>query len=193
MFTLLSDINQSVAAPMNSIDRNQPERNHENLHGAEAIEKMKSIVDEAKSCFFCTAETFAQGGNARPMAVQDVDDDGNLWFLSADDSRKNDDLAADASVKLYFQGSAHSDFLELSGVANVSRDEGKIKELWKPIHKTWFTEGQDDPRITVIKVTPTDGYYWDTKHGNVVAGIKMLIGAATGKTLDDSISGKLEI
>jgi general stress protein 26 len=94
---------------------------------------------------------------------------------------------------LYFQGSAHSDFLELSGVANVSRDESKIKELWKPIHKTWFTEGQEDPRITVIKVTPTDGYYWDTKHGNVVAGIKMLIGAATGKTLDDSISGKLQI
>ena len=28
-----------------------------------------------------------------------------------------------------------------------------------------------DPRITVIKVTPSDGYYWDTKHGNAVAGI----------------------
>jgi general stress protein 26 len=178
---------------MNSIDRNQPERNRENLHGVQAIEKMKAIVDEAKSCFFCTAETSGNSSNARPMAVQDVDDDGNLWFLSADDTQKNEELAVDASVKLYFQGSAHSDFLELSGVATVSRDESKIKELWKPIHKTWFTEGQDDPRITVIKVTPTDGYYWDTKHGNVVAGIKMLIGAATGKTLDDSISGKLQI
>ena len=59
--------------------------------------------------------------------------------------------------------------------------------------KTWFTERVDDPRITVIKVTPSEGYYWDTKHGNAVAGIKMLIGAATGKTLDDSIEGKLDV
>ena len=50
---------------------------------------------------------------------------------------------------------------------------------------------EHDPRITVIRVTPTDGYYWDTKHGNAVAGVKMLIGAAIGKTLDDSIEGEL--
>jgi len=94
---------------------------------------------------------------------------------------------------LYFQGSAHSDFLMLSGSATISRDKAKIKELWEPIVKTWFTEGVDDPRITVIKVTPSDGYYWDTKHGMAVAGVKMLIGAAIGKTLDDSIEGKLQI
>ena len=57
--------------------------------------------------------------------------------------------------------------------------------------KTWFTEGIDDPRITVIRFAPEGGYYWDNKHGNAVAGIKMLIGAAIGKTLDDSIEGRL--
>lgn len=50
-----------------------------------------------------------------------------------------------------------------------------------------------DPRITVIEVTPTAGYYWDNKHGNVVAGAKMLVGAALGKTLDDSIEGRLDV
>ena len=68
-----------------------------------------------------------------------------------------------------------------------------IKELWEPILKTWFTEGIDDPRITAIRVTPTDGYYWDTKHGNAVAGVKMMIGAMIGKTLDDSIEGTLRV
>jgi len=34
---------------------------------------------------------------------------------------------------------------------------------------------------------------WDNKHGNTVAGVKMLIGAALGKTLDDSIEGKLDV
>jgi general stress protein 26 len=96
-------------------------------------------------------------------------------------------------VRLYFQGSPHSDFLHLSGRATVSTDRAKIEELWEPLLKTWFTGGADDPRITVIKVTPTHGYYWDTKHGNTVAYVKMLIGAAVGTTLDDSIEGTLRV
>lgn len=178
---------------MDSINRNQLEKNHQNLNGAPAIKKIQDLVEKADTCFFCTAVPTGESSGARPMSVQQVDADGNLWFLSADDSHKNLELVEDPTVKLFFQGSAHSDFMELNGVANVSRDKSKIRELWNPVIKTWFTEGEDDPRITVIKVTPIDGYYWDTKHGNTVAGIKMLIGAALGKTLDDSIEGKLDV
>lgn len=177
---------------MDSINQNQPEQNRSDLNGAKAIEKMKELVKKAETCFFCTAVTSRDSIGTRPMSVQEVDDQGNLWFLSADDSHKNEELARDPSVRLYFQGSAHSDFLTLSGRASVSRDKVKIKELWEPIVKTWFTEGVDDPRITVIKVTPTEGHYWDTKHGTAIAGAKMLVGAAIGKTLDDSIEGRLE-
>jgi general stress protein 26 len=102
-------------------------------------------------------------------------------------------LELDDAVDLYFQGSAHSDFLHLAGVGEVSDDKAKIKELWEPILKTWFTEGENDPRISVIKFVPHSGYYWDNKHGNVVAGAKMLAGAIMGKTLDDSIEGSLRI
>ncbi|MEP6684611.1 MAG: pyridoxamine 5'-phosphate oxidase family protein, partial [Parafilimonas sp.] len=90
-------------------------------------------------------------------------------------------------------GSAHSDFLSITGKAEISKDKNKIDELWDGIMKAWFTEGKDDPRITVIKVTPESGYYWDTKHGQAVALVKTLIGAATGQTLDDSIEGKIKI
>ena len=178
---------------MDSINRNQPEKNHQDLRSADALEQLKTIVKKAENCFFCTAVASGPSGGVRPMNVRKVDEQGNLWFLSARDSHKNAELARDPSVRLYFQGSAHSDFLYLNGRATVSTDKAKIRELWEPILKTWFTEGVDDPRITVIKVTPTDGYYWDTKHGNAVAGVKMLIGAAIGKTLDDSIEGRLSV
>jgi general stress protein 26 len=178
---------------MNSIDRNQPEENHLDLFGSVAIRKIKELVDKSPTCFFCTAEAKDGPHGARPMIVQQADSAGNLWFLSADDSHKNLELAADPSVRLYFQGSTHTDFLLINGIATVSRDKGKIEELWNPIVKTWFTGGMDDPRITVIRVTPTEGYYWDTKHGSAVAGIKMLIGAALGTTLDDSIEGSLSV
>ena len=178
---------------MDSINRNQTEENRADLSGQDAIEQIKTLVKQAQTCFFCTAASTGGSSGARPMSVQQVDDAGNLWFLSADDSHKNAELALDPSVKLYFQGSAHSDFLQLNGHATISRDKAKIKELWEFIVKTWFTEGVDDPRITVIKVAPSEGYYWDTKHGNAVAGIKMLIGATIGKTMDNSIEGTLRV
>ncbi len=176
---------------MDSINQNQTEKNHQDLQSQEAVEKIKDIVKEAETCFFCTLLDEGSHSATRPMSVQEVDDAGNLWFLSSDDSNKNQQLQTDAAVKLYFQGSPHSGFLQLDGVATISRDKARIKELWKPILKTWFTEGEDDSRITVIKVTPSSGYYWDNKHGNAVAGVKMLIGAAIGKTLDDSIEGRV--
>lgn len=178
---------------MDSINKNQPENNLEDLRDQAAVAKIKELVAQAKSCFFCTAVATGGSHAARPMAVQEVDEAGHLWFLSASDSHKNLELDADPAVTLYFQGGPHSDFLTLSGRAVVSRDRQRIEELWQPVMKTWFTEGKDDPRITVIEVIPADGYYWDTKHGMAVAGIKMLIGAATGRTLDDSVEGRLAV
>ncbi len=176
---------------MDSINQNQPEQNHADLSGAAAAAKIKDLAGRAESCFFCTEAATHGSSHSRPMAVQQVDEQGTLWFLSSADSHKNEEVALDPVVHLYFQASAHSGFLTLTGTVNTSRDRAKIEELWKPIMKTWFTEGIDDPRITVLRVTRTEGYYWDTKHGRAVAGLKMLVGAAIGKTLDDSIEGQL--
>lgn len=178
---------------MDSINRNQPEDNRDDLNGPKAVKKIRELVKEAQTCFFCTAVPSGESSASRPMNVRDVDDDGTLWFLSANDSHKNLEVGIDPSVRLYFQGSPHSEFLMLTGHATILVDKAKLKELWSPVLKTWFTEGFDDPRITIIKVTPTDGYYWDNKHGNAIAGVKMLIGAAIGKTLDDSIEGTIEV
>ncbi len=176
---------------MDSINQNQPEENRRDLRGAEAVEKLKELVGKAETCFFCTAVETSRSSSARPMSVQQVDGKGNLWFLSADDSHKNAEIQSVPAVQLFFQGSKHSDFLTVIGHASISRDKAKIEELWEPIVKTWFTGGVDDARITVIKVAPVNGYYWDTKHGIAVAGVKMMVGAALGKTLDDSIEGTL--
>lgn len=178
---------------MDSINKQQIEDNRDDLGAQPARSKMKELIENAKSCFFCTNNGIGPSDGVRPMSVQKVDEAGNIWFLSATDSHKNEEIAVDPAVKLFFQGSAHSDFLFVMGNATISTDKKKIDELWEPVLKTWFTEGKDDPRISVIQVVPEDGYYWDTKHGNAVAGIKMLIGAAIGKTMDDSIEGTLSL
>ncbi|RYF85398.1 MAG: general stress protein, partial [Chitinophagaceae bacterium] len=166
---------------------------HEDLLGQEAVEKIKELADKASTCFFCTNIQSNRSFSTRPMHVQQIDDAGNLWFLSANDSKHDQELAQDPSIQLLFQGSSYSDFLSLYGRATLSADKAKIEELWNPMLKTWFTEGKDDPRISVIKVTPSEGYYWDTKNNMAVGFIKRLVGAAIGKTLDDSIEGNITV
>ena len=178
---------------MDSINQQQPEKNHEDLIGAEAGEKIKELAEKNNTCYFCTKITSGEPLRTRPMSAQKVGKDGSFWFLSSDDSHKNADIQADNRVQLLFQGSAHSDFLSVYGVATISKDKNLIKELWEPILKTWFTEGEDDPRITVIKVETREAYYWDNKHGDAVAFVKMAAGAIMGKTLDDSIEGNLTV
>lgn len=178
---------------MDSINKQQIEDNRDDLTGTEAGKKIKELVEKSNTCYFCTKITTGEPLRTRPMAVQKVDEAGNLWFLSADDSHKNADIQVDNRVQLLFQGSTHSDFLSIYGVATISKDKQLIDELWEPLLRTWFTEGKDDPRITVIQVDTQEAYYWDNKHGDAVAFVKMAAGALIGKTLDDSVEGTLTV
>ena len=170
---------------MNSIDKNQAEKNYQDLNNDDSINKIINLAQD-QTCFLCTSK----GG--RPMTVQKVDKEGSIWFLSSNDSNQNKEIGENSVINLYFQGSKHSDFMHLYGTAQILEDKSIIKELWNPIFKTWFTEGENDPRISIIKFTTDNGHYWDTKHGNFIAGIKIIIGASIGITLDDSIQGKLK-
>ncbi|MCA1854812.1 pyridoxamine 5'-phosphate oxidase family protein [Massilia oculi] len=176
---------------MDSINRNQAEQNRLDLSGPQAVQRLREMAKDADSCFFVTDGGLGPNRGVRPMSVREVDDAGHLWFLSANDSHKNAEIAAQSGVKLYFQQGAHSGFLEVDGHAEIVTDRRRIRELWNFMLKTWFTEGEDDPRITAIRVIPRHGYYWDNKHGDAVAGAKVVVGAVLGKTLDDSIEGTL--
>lgn len=164
-----------------------------NVSNNEAVEKIKQLIEKAQTCLFCTKIETGKSFSTRPMSAQKVDDAGNIWFLSDKDSTKNMEVKDDDHVQLLFSGSSHSDFLSVYGKASVLYDKAKIKELWEPIVKTWFQEGVDDPHISVIKVAPEEGYYWDTKHGKLVALAKMVTSMVTGKTMDDGVEGKIKV
>ena len=101
--------------------------------------------------------------------------------------------ALDARVQLFFLNTSKYEFLSLYGMATVTRDRQKIDELWTDIAKAWFPEGKDDPRVTVIKVTPEDGFYWDTKDGKLVSMVKILASAVAGKTFTEGVEGTIAV
>jgi len=176
---------------MESSNKQQTEDNFKDMIGDEAIEKIKLLAGKGGSCFFCTNIKIGKSFSTRPMAPELIDDNGSFWFLSANDSYKNKELHEDSTAQLLFQGSEYSDFMTLYGNVNISTNKNKIDELWKPIMKTWFTEGKDDSRITVLEFVPSEGYYWDTKNNMLVGMDKRAYGAIVGETYDDSIEGTI--
>lgn len=160
-----------------------------NLGQQEALKEIQSLAKEIDTCMFCTYRSGKL--KSRPMSVREVDEEGNIWFLSDRNSDKNAELKTDSSVELLFSG-GHEKYLALHGIAEISYDKAKIKELWNPIAKVWFTDGAEDTAISVIKVKYDDGYYWNTKHGHMVSLLKMAKSLVTGTTGDDGIEGSLK-
>ncbi len=159
-----------------------------NLSPQESIAKFKELVDHESTCHFVTRLTEIPF-TTRPMGVRKVCDQGNFWFLSGAESNKNQEIQHDSRVQLLFGNSSNYEYLTIFGHATVTRDRQKIDELWTDIAKSWFPGGKDDPSVTVIKVTPESGFYWDTKDGKLVSMVKFMVSAITGKTVEEGVQG----
>lgn len=161
-----------------------------NLMGKEACEKIKELSEKANICLFTTNLTSLPLA-ARPMSCIKVDDDGNLWFFSSKTSEQNHHIEKDQRVQLFFSNIGTSEYLSLYGSAEISTNKEKIEELWSPIVKAWFSEGKKDPDLTLIRVRPETGFYWDTKTNKAVQMLKIAVGAIIGKPLDDGLQGQV--
>lgn len=162
------------------------------LSGQQALDKMKELVKEIDFCMFCT-QVDQLPFSTRPMSTREVDEQGNIWFFSKADSNKNLELAQDDKVQLLYAKPGNSEFLSVFGQADVIKDRKKAEELWSFWAKTWFSEGADDPQLTIIRVRPEEAYYWDTKHNRMVSLLKIVAGAVTGKESDDGVEGKINL
>lgn len=161
-------------------------------HSKEAIEKIKDIANDTNIGMLCT-NLSDMPISACPMATQEVDEQGNIWFLSSKNSNHNQDIEKDNRVQLFYSNVGNYSFLSLYGTAEVLYDRKTIEAIWKPDAKIWFQKGVDDPNITAVRFQPEEGYYWDTKSNKMIAFLKMAASLVTGKTMDDGIEGKLNI
>src|SRR6186713_141165 len=153
------------------------------LQQAAAIEKLKELAEGIDICLFGSGSEDADGSSFRPMSTKLVDDEGIIYFLSDRNSEKNGEIQKDPRVKLFYADPRKSSYLIITGEAEISEDREKIAELWSSLDKNWFKEGNDDPAISIIKVYPDNAHYWDTEGSRMVNFVKMIAGAATGRTL----------
>lgn len=163
-----------------------------NLVNTKAIEKIKELAD-GKMCLLCT---FKPDGSisSRPMSTAEIDGQGDLWFFSPKDSRKNYQIQSNSKVYLMYMEAGKQHYLSLYANAEVVFDQQKVDKLWNVFLKAWFPGGKDDPNISLLRITPDEGHYWDEKDGHLISMIKTGIAALTGtKGMDGSLEGDLTV
>lgn len=163
----------------------------EHMSGFEAAKKIKELAEATRTCLMMTMLD-QRPFSIRPMALQKIDDNGSIYFMSRADSDKNAELKKNNEMHLTFSNDGKSEYLSLYGHAKVYRDQQEIDEMYSAFANTWF-EGKDDPNISIIRFEPESGHYWDTKNGKIVALAGMVVGAITGKETDNSLEGDLRI
>ncbi|MEO5585910.1 MAG: pyridoxamine 5'-phosphate oxidase family protein [Flavobacteriales bacterium] len=162
------------------------------LHDEDAIAKFKELVKHSSICHFLTSLD-KRPIPSRPMSAQQVDDEGNFWFLSSLSSLKDQEVMTDPYVQLLFANQGDAEFLSVFGTATIVMDMAKKRELWSELAKAWFPNGVEDPDLTVLKVKPMESYYWGTKNGKMITLLKMAASAIIGKRSQSSVEGKISI
>ena len=119
---------------------------------------------------------------SRPMALQEVEFDGDLWFFAARDSRKVSHIAADPQVNVTVTSS--STWVSLTGQAAVVDDRAKKRELWNSVVEAWFPDGPDDDGVVLLKVTGDSAEYWDSPGGRVASLLSFAKAKVTGQPYD---------
>ena len=142
-------------------------------------QKVAELVEDAQICMFTTM-TDDGSHVSRPMGLQEVEFDGDLWFFTYDDSPKVAQVRSNPQVNVSFSNSKQSSWTSISGTAEVVQDRAKIDELWSAPLKVWFPDGKDTPGITLVKVHADTAEYWDAPSSKVVRLIGAARAAATG-------------
>lgn len=155
-------------------------------------EEIREMVKDIQFAMLCTINKNGHV-HSRPMGTQGMDKDGDIWFLTAKDSEKIDEIKANPNVCVSYAEPSDNTYICIMGEAKEVDDQRKIDEFWTPIAKAWFPKGKDDPNLTLIKVIPNEAEYWDSDSNKIVVGIKMLSTIVTGKKyIDEGAHGTVK-
>ncbi len=157
----------------------------------ESIEKLKGLVEDID---FAMLTTIA--GNkfrSRPMSTQEMDEDGNLWFFTSDQTHKVDEIEADSRVSVAYSQPDDNVYVSVFGRADLVKDRAKIEELWNPILKAWFPEGLDDPTLSLLKVSIEEAEYWDSPNSKLVQIAGFFKALVTGQQAKGGDYGKVNL
>lgn len=170
-------ISDATTAPSTDAETTDPSSSE--FHAADD-DDMVTIAKLVKASKIALLTTVTPSGqlHSRPLATQEADFDGDLWFFTQDPSSKVDDIRSNDQVNAAFESG--KGYLSVSGSATLVHDRSKIDELWSPAVSAWFPDGKDDPTVALIKISAQSAEYWASDEPGVVSVFKIAKAALTG-------------
>ena len=165
----------------------------ENLHNNEAIAKLQQLVNKIDIGMLCTYPKESSYVHAVPMSRQEVDVQGNIWYLFSAESDTYKNLQNSDRVSVLFSHVGDFNFLSLNGRAEISEDKQRIEKYWNKFVEAWFEKGKDDPNIRILKIKVEDAHYWDTKTNKLITFFKIATSAISGQKFDIGREGELNV
>ena len=159
---------------------------------AEAISKLGEMMKDIRFAMFTTAELDGTL-RSRPMATQDVEFDGDIWFFTGASSAKVSEIQQEQQVNVSYSAPDDNRYVSVSGTANLVRDPAKIKQLWNPILKAWFPDGLKDPDLALLHVQVHQAEYWDSPSSTMIQIVGFLKAITTGKRIQGGENEKIEL
>ncbi len=162
---------------------------------ATCTDDVKTLGEKIKDIRIAMLTTQADNGalRSRPMATQELEFDGDLWFFTYASTPKVDEVKQDQHVNLSYAKPDDNLYVSVSGTANLVHDRQKMEQLWKPILKTWFPKGLEDPDLALLKVGVTKAEYWETTAGTVQILAGFVKAAVTGQPADIGENKQLDL
>jgi general stress protein 26 len=154
------------------------------------IAKVAELLQKFRIAMLTTTD--ADGTlTSRPMAVQEAEFDGDLWFFAQRDSRQVEHLRRQPAVGVSLASS--DSWVSVSGTAELVTDPAKARELWNSAVEAWFPEGPEDPGVLLIKVHAEGAEYWDTPGGRVTTLLSYAKSRLTGGRPDVGDNARVDL
>lgn len=146
----------------------------------EELNDLRDKVKDVKFGMFTTADDM-RALTSRPLTLQELDDEGNMWFFVNDEEQFTRELLNNPLVNVSFTDVDDHLYVSVSGYAELQRDRAKAEALWNPMVQAWFPRGVDDPHLALLKFTIDTAEYWDTGSSKMVTLLAMAKAALTGQ------------
>lgn len=128
---------------------------------------------------------------ARPMSAYVRPSENAIFFLTDARRHKDEEIARHPGVNLSFADTSAQKYVSLTGIAAISNDRARIRDLFSTPAKAWW-DSPDDPNIRLLRITPDDAEFWDAP-GKVISYVKMAAAAATGSRPDLGDNRRVEM
>ena len=156
------------------------------ITGTEARDRVKALVEDIDITMLTTVDA-AGRLVSRPMSTREMDEAGDIWFFTSDETKKAEEVEADRDVNLAYCDAKGMRYVSVAGTASIVHDKGKMAELYSPSLDVWFEDGLETPGIVLLKVTPKVAEFWEPSKGKIAMAAGMLKALVSKDTPDDDI------